>query len=614
MENELNMKQRNACIDFLKFIFALIIVCHHTNLFFYTDSYSLCPSGYIGVEFFFIVSGYLLANKAVEEKNTNICDANIEMIKQKIIHLFPYVFIACISSNIIYIISNNFVITEIYDHLLYTIVDLLGLQMLGFNGFFATGVSWYISALLLISFILYPFLCKGRLVFTKYIAPLITLLILGYICHTSGSLNNPGEWLGFTFKGVVRGLADISAGCISYDLKKYFDSKENCNRSYLACIEVLGISIVILYAIFHTRIDSHDFFIIPLLTISISIIFSNKSILTKLFNAKIYNRLGAFSLSLYLNNFYVRENITKIVPNANIYELLYVYFLIVLLLSIINFEIGNFLAARVKNIKKVLLCVLTWCAIAELIFVSYQIYSTVSVKSFGGNGSQESPYIIDSAADLRKLCTLVNNGENFSNKYFLQILDIDMNNKECAPIGIFNSGNYFDGVYDGNNLVISNIKISNYRKYNDNVGLFGMLSGTVVNLGIESGDIEGVCAGAIASHCTGDHAQIINCYNKANIVGKERAGGICDNFSGGTLVNCANFGSIESKKGAFPICAYNASKIIVTYPNGEIFPDTFDGEYIDAELTGNSVAEILNKGIDSLNADIVDTTLIKYWR
>ena len=73
------MKQRNTCIDFLKFIFALIIVCYHTTGFYNMGSHSLCVSGYIGVEFFFIVSGYLLANKADREKNADIYEANIKM-------------------------------------------------------------------------------------------------------------------------------------------------------------------------------------------------------------------------------------------------------------------------------------------------------------------------------------------------------------------------------------------------------------------------------------------------------------------------------------------------------------------------------------------------------
>lgn len=46
--------KRNGFIDFLKFIFAIIILIHHSWQF-----YPILPIGYIGVEFFFL--GYGLA-------------------------------------------------------------------------------------------------------------------------------------------------------------------------------------------------------------------------------------------------------------------------------------------------------------------------------------------------------------------------------------------------------------------------------------------------------------------------------------------------------------------------------------------------------------------------
>jgi hypothetical protein len=50
--------KRNGFIDFLKFIFAIIILIHHSWQFF-----PILPIGYIGVEFFFLVTGWLMAKK-----------------------------------------------------------------------------------------------------------------------------------------------------------------------------------------------------------------------------------------------------------------------------------------------------------------------------------------------------------------------------------------------------------------------------------------------------------------------------------------------------------------------------------------------------------------------
>ena len=57
------MKQKNAAIDLLKFLFAMMILLFHggKNL---PGQVSLFPNGRIGVEFFFLVSGYLMAASA----------------------------------------------------------------------------------------------------------------------------------------------------------------------------------------------------------------------------------------------------------------------------------------------------------------------------------------------------------------------------------------------------------------------------------------------------------------------------------------------------------------------------------------------------------------------
>ncbi len=160
----------------------------------------------------------------------------------------------------------------------------------------------------------------------------------------------------------------------------------------------------------------------------------------------------------------------------------------------------------------------------------------LSIYEFKGIGTIEKPYLISNSADLKYFSELVNSGVTFSEQYLKLTDDIDMSGVLIDPIGIFESGNYFWGVLDGNGHSISNLVINT----GGNDGLFGMLGGTVLNLGIDSGFIgnmnyEGAC-GAISSHAASASARIINCYNKAT-VGGYRAGGIADNFAG-IIINC----------------------------------------------------------------------------
>ena len=162
---------------------------------------------------------------------------------------------------------------------------------------------------------------------------------------------------------------------------------------------------------------------------------------------------------------------------------------------------------------------------------------TVSRYGFVGDGSIDNPYLLSDALDIRYLSELVNAGNTFYGRYFQFTNDIDMTGVTITPIGQIGGGKYFYGILDGNGYVLKNITVSTSG---DGGGLFGILGGTVMNLGIEDGYIGNAdysgSVGAIAGQSASDNARIINCYNTATVAGY-RAGGIADDFSG-LIYNC----------------------------------------------------------------------------
>ena len=132
---------------------------------------------------------------------------------------------------------------------------------------------------------------------------------------------------------------------------------------------------------------------------------------------------------------------------------------------------------------------------------------------------------------------------------------MSMVNDTWKPIGEYNSGFYFKGIYDGNGHVIKNLK---YYAESDNIGLFGQLGGVVCNLGVIDSEFSGGCVGVIASHSLDENAKIINCYTDS-IVNGTRAGGIADNFSG-SIINCVSYSN----------CIGIDSAGAVSYSNGNV--------------------------------------------
>ena len=72
----MNIITRNSVIDLLRIIFALLILGYHgRGLLSGSDYNGAFYGGYIGVEFFFLVSGFLMAASAI---NTSLSLAQIQ--------------------------------------------------------------------------------------------------------------------------------------------------------------------------------------------------------------------------------------------------------------------------------------------------------------------------------------------------------------------------------------------------------------------------------------------------------------------------------------------------------------------------------------------------------
>lgn len=151
-----------------------------------------------------------------------------------------------------------------------------------------------------------------------------------------------------------------------------------------------------------------------------------------------------------------------------------------------------------------------------------------SGTNFIGQGTNDDPYQINNAADFAYLAKIVNGGEDYNGKVFILNININFNSKEWAPIG--NKQHPFAGVFNGNRKKIYNLSINGDLQY---VGLFGYVTGTVMNLGIDSGNIAPITSGAsayIGSIAGCASGLIENCYSKAiinvNVKNMVYAGGL----------------------------------------------------------------------------------------
>jgi len=245
----------------------------------------------------------------------------------------------------------------------------------------------------------------------------------------------------------------------------------------------------------------------------------------------------------------------------------------------------------------------------------------------GGFGTVEAPFKI---ADKEDLLNFSANPDHYD-RHLILIGNIDLagelfDQAIIAPDTSSESGFQgviFSGVFNGNgfsigNLVIEVIFDSGY------LGLFGNVSGTISNLGLESVDIYGsstsgsiiggVCGylgsgliekcyatgdinGTFGAACVGglcgkiDGGTIQNCFADVDVKGYSVVGGFCGFLRDGELVNCYSIGNVDGimpeNISGFCGSAYNSSY------NGCLWDVQTSGQALSAAGVGKTTSEMM---------------------
>lgn len=218
---------------------------------------------------------------------------------------------------------------------------------------------------------------------------------------------------------------------------------------------------------------------------------------------------------------------------------------------------------------------------------------------FNGDGTAESPYLIESAADLDKLSAdMAASGQDYAGKHFLMTADIDMDGAQFTPI----AGNglvEFNGIFDGGSRMIDNIYV---EETVDGVGLFGRVgaSGVVKNLAIGGGSsISGKgSVGALVGILAGT---LQNCVNNGEVLSSastSNLGGLVGQATGSALVQeCVNNSGITGKSQTGGVVGYaNGAeiRIVDVRNNGAVTGTTKTGGVV-----GNMVNTVIDGGVNA---------------
>ena len=161
---------------------------------------------------------------------------------------------------------------------------------------------------------------------------------------------------------------------------------------------------------------------------------------------------------------------------------------------------------------------------------------------FDGFGIKTNPYLIEDVEDLKLLAKKVNSGETYTNKYFKQTANIDLENEpNWTPIGtviVINNGKDarpFKGTFDGDGYKITNLKVTGNS---NNAGLFGYTQDATIKNCNVTGEVSGSSdVGGIVGNADGK-TQILSCSFRGDVTGEDSYIGGIAGSARGTIKNC----------------------------------------------------------------------------
>lgn len=309
---------RNGKVEFWRFIFSVIIVIHHSRALL-GDENCMFLGGSLAVEFFFLVSGYLMMASIEKKKEPPVAlgTETLGYIGRKLKGLLPELLVAHVIALVFASYAKQYDFGGVIRLFMDTFFEVTQLKMSGLPSVSLNGATWYISSMLLCMAILYPLIRKFPNVMTRIVIPLIALFLLGYLSKAYVAPRDPLKWTGFAMKGTIRAMAELCLGVICFYGAKSLSrlSLSKLGKALVSAAEWLSYLIAIYY-MYTQKAGKYDFFIIAIMMIGVSLTFSHQGLDAKLFDCKLFVVLGRWSLPLFLSHIFYGQRLNQVLPEG----------------------------------------------------------------------------------------------------------------------------------------------------------------------------------------------------------------------------------------------------------------------------------------------------------
>lgn len=204
----MNKPSREYTVELYRFIFCIAVLGFH---FFSKIESPIMRAGYLGVEFFFLLSGYgvfCFYKKNISQ--SSFADGLTQIgyyIGNRIIRLYPLYLLSVIFMFFIKWKETSWTISQAIDYLKLEWAELLWLQCGPLGNEVLISANWYIPALFWGSLILLVLLLITRKIGGLLLCPCISIGIYGYYLHLIHKID-----VIFSYHAILRGIAGLALG------------------------------------------------------------------------------------------------------------------------------------------------------------------------------------------------------------------------------------------------------------------------------------------------------------------------------------------------------------------------------------------------------------------
>lgn len=280
------MKEKAPVIEFYRYVFMVVLLAWHGGTNFFSN-------GYLVVEFFFILSGYLLMESYLRKPKTAV-QYTVDRLKRTYLEYFVALCFTFLYFGLLYHWVKH--IPFSMDMFFQFIYEALLLQNIGlFHGAY-NHPMWYFCVLVWGGGLLYYLISRYTEISTHLIIPVISLLTLTYLCNQGDSLEI------FTIKGAflyipfMRGIAEMGIGIL---LCLFVHSRYN-KMNHSVCLDCFAIAALVLTFYLFDASENYDKYVFLTFPLIIFAGMQSRSFLHVLFGYKIWLKLGGVTWEMYL--------------------------------------------------------------------------------------------------------------------------------------------------------------------------------------------------------------------------------------------------------------------------------------------------------------------------